>query len=177
MYICLNFLTELVRLQEEILKKNNSIKELREKEKLEIGAGPCASSLDKILQELGIERQAYHGKSFIGNHCHKLLKVRKLHIVYINYISCNFCMHTYFVSLFQEGNIKYLCDRIPTIVEKECDNPILKMEETIECQKFECLFRLYSSCHIIFNSSAIMTQETLNRLGELSNLIIINIYL
>ena len=37
--------------------------------------GPCASSIDETLCNLGVERQAYYGRSFIGNHCHKMLKV------------------------------------------------------------------------------------------------------
>ena len=40
-----------------------------------LGKGPCASSLDDTLKQCGVERQAYHGKSFIGNHCHTMLKV------------------------------------------------------------------------------------------------------
>ena len=37
--------------------------------------GPCQQSLNNSLKTLGVERQAYHSQSFIGNHCHKLLKV------------------------------------------------------------------------------------------------------
>ena len=42
---------------------------------LEENSGPVASELDKILQECGVERQAYYGRTFVGNHCHKMLKV------------------------------------------------------------------------------------------------------
>ncbi len=34
---------------------------------------PC---LDKSLQYLNVKRQAYHGGTFVGNHVHKLLKVK-----------------------------------------------------------------------------------------------------
>ena len=71
---------ELIRLEESILQKQNSIRELRGNT-LEIGAGPCAASLDQILQELGVERQVYHGKSFIGNHCHKMLQVTNWQLI------------------------------------------------------------------------------------------------
>ena len=36
--------------------------------------GPCTKSLDAILKEIGVERQAYHGNTIYGNHCHLLLK-------------------------------------------------------------------------------------------------------
>ena len=39
------------------------------------GSGPIVASLDISLAKCGVERQAYHGKSFIGNHCHTMLRV------------------------------------------------------------------------------------------------------
>ena len=50
-----------------------------ENDNLDKGAGPCASSLDVTLKSLGVERQAYYGKTFIGNHCHKLLRVSNIY--------------------------------------------------------------------------------------------------
>ena len=40
--------------------------------------GPCKQALEDVLQEVHVERQAYHGKSFIGNHVQKMLKVMKI---------------------------------------------------------------------------------------------------
>ena len=37
--------------------------------------GPFFQSLDCALATLHVERQAYHGGTFVGNHVHKLLKV------------------------------------------------------------------------------------------------------
>ena len=37
-------------------------------------SGPVASNLDDVLKEQGIHTQAYHGRPFVGNHCHKYLK-------------------------------------------------------------------------------------------------------
>ena len=37
--------------------------------------GPHFRSLEDSLKELNVERQAYHGGTFIGNHVHKLLQV------------------------------------------------------------------------------------------------------
>ena len=36
--------------------------------------GPCESSIEVVLQKRQIQRQAYHGGAFVGNHVHKALK-------------------------------------------------------------------------------------------------------
>ena len=41
---------------------------------LQVGCGPVSASLDDELQKHNIQRQAYHSKSFVGNHCHKYLQ-------------------------------------------------------------------------------------------------------
>ena len=38
--------------------------------------GPFVQSLDMALSSFNVERQAYHGGSFIGNHVHQCLKVK-----------------------------------------------------------------------------------------------------
>ena len=43
---------------------------------------PFYGSLEKGLQSLNIQRQAYQGGTFVGNHVHKLLKVSNLYIPY-----------------------------------------------------------------------------------------------
>lgn len=42
---------------------------------LEKSEGPLVQYLDTTLKEMNVERQAYHGKSFIGNHVHTWCKV------------------------------------------------------------------------------------------------------
>ena len=37
--------------------------------------GPCVKRLEEILTKLNVQRQAYHGRSFVGNHVNKMLKV------------------------------------------------------------------------------------------------------
>ena len=54
----------------------DEIHELKKTNKLGNGDGPIATMVDDILQDsLSIKRQAFHSGSFVGNHCHKLLKV------------------------------------------------------------------------------------------------------
>ena len=43
--------------------------------KLKSATTPSCQLLEENLQELHIERQAYHGGSFVGNHIHKMLEV------------------------------------------------------------------------------------------------------
>ncbi len=45
------------------------------KKKVQRSDGPFFSTLEKRLNELNVERQAYQGGIFVGNHVHKLLKV------------------------------------------------------------------------------------------------------
>lgn len=46
------------------------------KKKFNISDGPFYSTLERSLQELNVQRQAYQGGTFVGNHVHKLLKVK-----------------------------------------------------------------------------------------------------
>ena len=40
--------------------------------------GPLPVHLDEVLKKMNVERQAYHGKSFIGNHVHTCCKVTQI---------------------------------------------------------------------------------------------------
>ena len=48
-----------------------------------VNGGLCVKGLEKVLKKLNVQKQAYHGKSFIGNHVHKMLDV-SLHIIIID---------------------------------------------------------------------------------------------
>ena len=39
--------------------------------------GPFVMTLDSALAEFNVHRQAYHSLSFVGNHVHRTLKVKK----------------------------------------------------------------------------------------------------
>ena len=40
--------------------------------------GPLSVHLDGVLKKMNVERHAYHGKSFIGNHIHTCCKVTQI---------------------------------------------------------------------------------------------------
>ena len=62
--------------QTDIITENEEL--LSEKEDIEANlpvlCEPVVRNLDKVLQENYIKLQAYHGRSMVGNHCHKYLK-------------------------------------------------------------------------------------------------------
>ncbi|XP_072022975.1 uncharacterized protein [Amphiura filiformis] len=57
-----------------IKDKIKSLEEAKHEVGLKFGKGPIANSLDQVLKKHHVERQAYHGKSFVGNHINKLCK-------------------------------------------------------------------------------------------------------
>ena len=52
--------------QEAIVKKGFPVEE-----------GPFVRALDDALQSFNVQRQAYYGGTFVGNHVHRTLKVKK----------------------------------------------------------------------------------------------------
>ena len=51
-------------------------------EKFKGSDGPFFCSLEGALKKLHVERQAYHGGTFVGNHVHKLVQV-KMRLMYL----------------------------------------------------------------------------------------------
>ena len=62
------------------LLKDNPYKEMH--------GGPCVKALDKALADCHVQRQAYHGRSFIGNHVNKMLMVGRIQFTIF---SCKYC--------------------------------------------------------------------------------------
>ncbi|XP_074649037.1 uncharacterized protein LOC141904351 [Tubulanus polymorphus] len=61
-----------------VLKSNISIKqsELSETFKaVNASFGPVQHGLNEILKKIGVDRQAYHSQSFVGNHVYKILRM------------------------------------------------------------------------------------------------------
>lgn len=62
-------LTRLQEQHDQLKKQLESIQSsILEKEKGKTFSGPCMESLDPVLQSNKIDRQAYHGGAFVGNH-------------------------------------------------------------------------------------------------------------
>lgn len=62
-------------LKAKISKVNKKIRDLQDAESLDQHCGPVVNHLDCVLQTHKIQVQAYHSRSFVGNHCAKYTKV------------------------------------------------------------------------------------------------------
>ena len=69
---------DIRQFQEDYNKQADNHQNLQSKinaaEKSKNFIGPCSASIEPVLQAHGIQRQAYHGGAFIGNHVHQALK-------------------------------------------------------------------------------------------------------
>ena len=117
-FICNITMAQIIKLQQLSSKSNNPdlnsiISTLQEKladEQMELAAfekanGPLSVHLDEVLNKMNVERQAYHGKSFIGNHVHTCCKVTQILPLEQEFVeSQNFIelLHLFF---WQEDNI------------------------------------------------------------------------
>ena len=89
-------------------------------------AGECEKKLDDILKALMVKRQAFHGKSFVGNHVHKMLK---------------------------PDSIEKLCTAITNVILQLDLNDTEISDIAHELSyKFHNLFTKYALCHNRFNS-------------------------
>lgn len=128
----------MVHLKTKLKEKLSQIDELNKKRKLDKSDGPLVQLLDKVLNELGVECQAYHGKSFVGNHVNKMLKL--------------------------ENNLQ-LCNAIPKEVYRMgfVDTDIHTDAIQIATQ-FKHLFLKYALCHNLMNSCDLFSDEKIDEL-------------
>ncbi|XP_065664903.1 uncharacterized protein LOC136086604 [Hydra vulgaris] len=56
------------------LEQTVRYKSLMHENSLKKGKGLCTKLIETFMQSLKVQRQAYHGKSFVGNHVHKMPK-------------------------------------------------------------------------------------------------------
>ena len=89
-------------------------------EQLPFRFGPVTASLDTTPKENKIAVQAYHGRSFLGNHCHKYL---------------------------QPSVIDNICQSVVRIADETSNSREIKAEALGIGKKFHQLNTLYSSVH------------------------------
>ena len=72
---------DLDQMEEEAQRNLDTMYDILEEERNELKcndlaflSGPVTSNLDHVLKKNKITMQAYHGRSFVGNHCHKYLQ-------------------------------------------------------------------------------------------------------
>ncbi len=123
-------------------KKNDAqikLKKLESDIDITAESGIITSHLDVLLQKYHIHRQRYHGKSFVGNDCHKLCKEK----MYTNF----------FFDL--EQHIRSLTPN-PQIIEKAAEM----------CKKFCKLQKLFSIVHSHISHSGMIAQDDLPSIQE-----------
>lgn len=106
---------------------------------LEDRTGPVTSSLDTVLKKHKITLQAYHGRSFVGNHAHKY---------------------------FQEETIKDLCDNVASVCSEVTDNKNIIQEAEKISQVFETLNKLYSTVHSQISNDAFIKEDKINSFNK-----------
>jgi hypothetical protein len=67
-----NHLQNTLREQQQLLQQHQALLRSLEQQ-WQQQKGPFAASLDKVIDDLGVHRQAYHGGAFVGNDCLSLL--------------------------------------------------------------------------------------------------------
>ena len=80
--------TDLDQMEEEAQSNRDTVHDILEEERNELKhndlaflCGPVTSNLDNVLKKNKITIQAYHGRTFVGNHCHKYLQPSVTHDV------------------------------------------------------------------------------------------------
>ncbi|CAH1248635.1 Hypp8330 [Branchiostoma lanceolatum] len=111
--------------------------ELRQKASVKVGQGPITSELDPALQELHVQRQAYHSGSFIGNHDESIKKLTAV-----------------------------ITSVVTDIMEKYDDLPLTLVPKAREtAQKYRQLFELFASCHKKYSHAGQMDDSAIDELG------------
>ncbi|XP_071500072.1 uncharacterized protein [Diadema antillarum] len=129
-------------LQESVKEKDLEINDvktaLKKTTKVPEGRGTITSSLDQALQEIHVQRQAYHGKSFVGNHVHKCL---------------------------QSENIKKLTQTVADTTRKLCpDDDDLIREADKVARTYYNLFSHFGRCHVGMNTAGFLQNEEIDDL-------------
>jgi hypothetical protein len=91
-----------------------------------------------------VQREAYYGGTFVGNHVNKCLKV------VIN-------AHNELVLYPQPENITTLCQSVVVTAEEEC--PTLVNSAKTICEQFSTTLSLFSHCHRLYSSKFLSADE------------------
>ena len=100
-------------------------------------SGPCLRSVEPVLQQHHIQRQAYHGGAFIGNHVHEALKPTVVTAITHSHIQ---------------------------IVQERC--PELAQEATTVATRYHQLLTNYATCREIFSHCNAVSDEDLVKLNN-----------
>ena len=126
-------------LEERIAEKEDQIEVLKSELDLPPRSGPVTSHLDIVLNEHKICKQAYHGKSFIGNHCHAYMK---------------------------EETITHIGESIINKTADLTQEHHLRLRASTISEKFTTLNTLYSAFHANISHTRPVTEDDINTLDR-----------
>ncbi|XP_038062362.1 uncharacterized protein LOC119732830 [Patiria miniata] len=130
-------------------KLRNDIQNLEkeaETSQLSYATGPVASSLDKVLHTFKVQRQAYHGKAFVGNHVHKCCEPKVIEAL------------TKTPSKVIE---KHLTDNMPLAALDRLRRKAATIQE-----KFEDIFLKFADVHKGINHTHAVTDSDIHCIGK-----------
>ena len=110
---------------------------LTESTQLDIGSGPVATHIEAILQKFNIQGQKYHGKSFVGNDCHKYTSLQTYHAI---------------------------CCGIVSKTQELSDNETTIQLAVTTKEKFLKLWQLFSTVHSMVSHNDYIMDETILRI-------------
>ena len=113
------------------------------KKKFSRSDGPFVKNLDKVLSSFHVERQAYYGGTFVGNHVHSCLKV---HISLMKFV---------FTWIFVSDKPYQHCPSLATQARQIAD-------------KHRQALLLFSACHNIYVQNYVDT-SVVDQLGKQGN--------
>ena len=155
--------------QQDLKSIISTLQEKLADEQMELAAfekvnGPLSVQLHEVLKKMNVKRQAYHGKSFIGNHVHTCCKVTQILPLEQEFVeSQNFIelLHLFF---WQEDNIIKLCSAVLTKTEELCPSLLSQAREI--SVKFEQVFKLFAACHFVYDSADYLNDGKIDKLGN-----------
>lgn len=135
---------QLAELERELQQATQELENAQKKVRMQghSSAGPCMAAIEQVLQRSHIQRQAYHGGAFTGNHVHKALQAHTTQSI----VSAPCRVVTERISSLEQAGS-------PQIVQ--LSQAALAIEE-----KYSCLLSSYSSCHQIMTSTDTPTAAT-----------------
>ena len=112
----------------------HDLDEMRKNKKV---TGPCASSLESVLQTHNVDRQAFHGGAFVGNHVHRTL---------------------------QPAVLRALMSAPVEVVSTRCQQLVADAE--ILQQRYHGLFSGYADCSHRFSHCNSMSEADISKLAD-----------
>ena len=117
-------------------------------------------ALDSALASFNVQRQAYYGGTFVGNHVHRCLKVCTLSVYKLKGV----CLPNSVPSHFKPDNSEKLCSAVTDVAQQHAPTH-LPAAQTV-ADKFRRVFNLFGACHSIYDSAKLLEETTVDDLGK-----------